>query len=182
MKGLRAAGMLTVGRAEGVALLDGADGMGDAAKSFWVAAFCVPPFVILHVMDWIESGVPRHAALGFGMDGLGYVAGWAGFALASHALAGTLGRQARWPRFIILWNWCNLVQYLMLVVASLPSLLGLPDPVAQLVWLVAMGWALWLEWFATRVALDITGLQAAGLVALDVLIGLFLVGFSAALA
>ena len=83
------------------------------------------------------------------------------------------------PRYIAAWNWCNVVQYLMLVVAALPELLGLPDPVSQLFWLVAMGWALWLEWFTTKLALDIHGVPAAGLVAMDVAIGLFLVGLTA---
>ena len=48
-----------------------------------------------------------------------------------------------------------------------------------LFWLVAMGWALWLEWFTTKLALDIHGIPAAGLVAMDVAIGLFLVGLTA---
>jgi hypothetical protein len=182
VKGLLAASRLSIGRADGVAVLDGADSMADAARSFRVAGFCVPLFIAMHLLDWAQSGAPRHMAIGFAADGLGYVIGWAGFALASHRLADMLGRQRRWPRFIILWNWCNLIQYLMLMAAALPALLGLPDAVAQLAWLVAMGWAVWFEWFATRLALEITGAQAAAMVALDVLIGLFLAGLSAVLA
>jgi len=37
---------------------------------------------------------------------------------------------------------------------------------------IALGWALWLEWFAARVALELGPLPAAGLVALDVALGL----------
>ena len=39
-------------------------------------------------------------------------------------------------------------------------------------------WALWLEWYATRLALDVSGLTAAGVVVLDVTIGLFLVSIT----
>jgi hypothetical protein len=178
--GLQAAWMLARGQAGGIALLAETDNeMRAAARSFWAAALCLPAFVCLHVLDWVQSGMPRHPANGFAMDLLGYVIGWAGFALASRSLAATMGRERNWPRFIAAWNWCNVVQYVMLVVAALPSLLGLPDPVAQVFWLVAMGWALWLEWFSTKVALDISGFQAAGLVMLDVMLGLFLVGLTA---
>ena len=81
-----------------------------------------------------------------------------------------------WPRFITLWNWCNVVQYLMLVAAALPGLLGLPDVVGQTAWLVALGWALWLEWFMTGLALAIPAPMAATLVILDVAIGLIVAG------
>ena len=57
------------------------------------------------------------------------------------------------------------------MLAILPRLLGMPDIVFETAWLVATGWALWLEWYATRLALDITGIQAIGLVLLDEALG-----------
>ncbi len=57
------------------------------------------------------------------------------------------------------------------MVASLPPLLGAPEIVGQTAWLVATGWALWLEWYATRLALDISRLQAVGLVLIDLAMG-----------
>ncbi len=178
--GLQAALLLARGRSEGVSLLaaDPPEHMAEAARSFWAVVLCLPAFVCLHLIDWAQSGVPLRPAHGFAMDLLGYVVGWLGFVLLSRSLAESLGRGRRWPRFVAIWNWCNVIQYFMLVGAALPSLLGLPDFVAETVWLVAVGWALWLEWYATRVALDITGLAAAGVVALDVAIGLFLVSIT----
>ena len=107
---------------------------------------------------------------------LAFIVGWAGFALASHRLAAVLHRSSLWPRFIALWNWCNVLQYLAFFAALLPVALGSPDWVDQTVWLVAVGWALWLEWFATRTSLAISGWPAAGLVALDLAIGLIVEG------
>ena len=49
------------------------------------------------------------------------------------------------------------------------------DQVAQL---FALGWALWLEWFAFRLTLGIGIVAAAGLVALDVAIGVLLAAIS----
>ncbi len=172
--GLQAALLLARGRPEGVGLLaaEGRPALATAARSFWAAALCLPAFVCLQVLDLSQgAGPPSHAAHGFGLQLLGYVIDWAGFALVTRWLAGAIGREQRWPIFIAAWNWCNVIQYLLLVVASLPPLLGLPGIVGETAWLVATGWALWIEWYATRLALDVTRLQAFGLVLLDEAMG-----------
>ena len=171
---LHGAFLLARGRADGLLLIAAPPEaeMAVAARSFWAAAVCLPAFLCLHLLDWASGGVPPAAGRGLMLDLLGYVVGWVGFALLSHRLAGAMGRGALWPRFIAVWNWCNVVQYLMLVVAGLPALLGVPDLVAQTFWLVAMGWALWLEWYATRLALAIPARSAMALVALDFALGI----------
>jgi hypothetical protein len=77
-----------------------------------------------------------------------------------------------------LWNWCNVLQYLLLVVFSIPGLLGAPALLDQAAQLVGIGWALWLEWFAFRLTLGIGVVAAAGLVVLDVAIGVLLAAIS----
>jgi hypothetical protein len=178
--GLHAALRLARGRSDGVLLLgdDASDTLAAARRSFWAAAFCLPAFVCLHLLETAPGTGLATAAHDFALDLLGFVIGWAGFALVSCRVAARIGRAALWPRFITLWNWCNLIQYLMLVTASLPGLLGLPDLVGETAWLVAIGWALWLEWFATRLTLAVPALAAAALVALDVSIGLFVSGIT----
>jgi hypothetical protein len=98
----------------------------------------------------------------------------------SHRLVGAMGLAERWPRCIALWNWCNVIQYMLLVVFSIPGLLGAPALLDQVAQLVGLGWALWLEWFAFRLTLGIAALPAVGLVALDVAIGVLLAGIGAA--
>jgi len=176
--GLYAAMMLARGRPEAMQLLAQDNDLAMAARSFWAAALCLPAFICLHALDWAQTGMPAQPARGFALDLLGYVIGWVGFALLSRHLAIALGRGARWPRFVAMWNWCNVIQYFILVIAAVPDLLGLPDIVGQTAWLAAMGWALWLEWYATRLTLDLSGLTAAALVGLDVALGLFVVGFT----
>jgi hypothetical protein len=66
------------------------------------------------------------------------------------------------------------VQYLLLVLAAMPGLLGAPAMVQETISLIVVGWALWLEWFAIRLALEVSTLAALGLVALDLSIGLAL--------
>jgi hypothetical protein len=70
------------------------------------------------------------------------------------------------------------VQYLLLVVFSIPGLLGAPALLDQAAQLVGIGWALWLEWFAFRLTLGIGVVAAAGLVVLDVAIGVLLAAIS----
>jgi hypothetical protein len=126
--------------------------------------------------------MPPHAAHVFALDLLSYGIGWCGFAVLSYRLVGAMGLSERWPRCIALWNWCNVVQYLLLVVFSIPGLLGAPAPLDQAAQLVGLGWALWLEWFVFRLTLGIGFAAAAGLVVLDVAIGVLLAAVGVTLA
>jgi hypothetical protein len=182
--GLQGALLLARGRAEGILLLTAREepALAAAAHSFWAAALCLPAFICLQLIDLAEAPrLPPHAAHGLALQLLGYVIDWAGFALLSRVVAGAMGRLDAWPRFIAAWNWCNVVQYLLLVAASLPPLLELPPILGETGWLVATGWALWLEWYATRLALGVGGLQAAGLVVLDEALGFGLLALIQAL-
>lgn len=177
VNGLQAALLLARGRPDGLGLLDHKPdaAMRAAAGSFWAIAFALPGFVALHVMDWVISGEPSGVGRAFAQDLLGFVIGWLAFALLSHRVAELTGRAALWPRFITAWNWCNVIQYLILVVATLPGLLGLPAFIGQACWLVAIFWALWLEFFTTRLALALSVRSAVALVALDFSLGIALI-------
>lgn len=174
--GLSGALLLARGRADGFARVQ--TDMAGAARSFWAAAFALPALLAMRLIGWTAQGVPANAGHALALDLLLFVVGWAGFAVISHTVVGALGRAKRWPGFIAIWNWCNVVQYGLLLLGAIPVLLHAPEPVQQLCGLVALGWALWLEWFATRIALGVTGLAAAGLVGLDVAIGLLLSGLA----
>jgi len=176
--GLQAALLLARGRVDGLRLVE--NDLAGAARSFWAVAVCLPAFICLRLLDWTESGLPASPAHDFIADLLFYAIGWAGYALLSRPVVELLGRGASWPRYIAAWNWCNVIQYFLLVAAGLPELLGAPDWLSQAAQLVALGWALWLEWFAARAALEIPRLPAAGLVALDLALGLLLAGLNGA--
>jgi hypothetical protein len=175
---LQGAFLLARGRPEGLQLIAAPPGeeMAAAARSFMAAWLCMPAFLCLHLLDWATGTLPRFPSQTLSMDLFGYAIGWAGFALLSHRLAGAIGRAHMWPRFIATWNWCNVVQYLMLVAAAVPALVGAPWFLVQTAWMIAMGWALWLEWYSSRLALDVSGGVAAGLVLLDFGVGLLVVG------
>jgi hypothetical protein len=174
--GMHAALLLARGRADGLRIAD--HDLAGAARSFWAILVALPGFICLRLIDTAGAPLPAHD---FALDLLSYVVGWLAFALLSRPIVHLLDRMDRWPRFIVLWNWCNVVQYLLLVLAAVPGLLGAPDLVREVISLVAIGWALWLEWFAIRLTLDTTVLPALGLVALDVAIGVVLTGVAQAM-
>jgi hypothetical protein len=178
--GLHAALLVARGRTEGLRHVS--DDMAGAARSFWAAAICLPAFLGLRLMTWSGSELSPQAEHVFALDLLSFLIGWCGFAVLSWRLVERMGRGPLWPRFIALWNWCNVVQYLLLVVFSIPGLLGAPPLLDQAAQLFALGWALWLEWFAARITLAISGAAAAGLVLLDVAIGVLLAAISMTLA
>ena len=165
--GLRSALLLACGRPEGLA--DIPSDMDGAARSFRAAAVALPLFLLL-----LATEGPLLSPPGLTLQVLGYAIAWAGYAVLSHRLVGALGKGARWPRFIAIWNWVNVVQYLLLLAGALPTLAGAPDWLAQTAALAAQGWALWLEWYAIRLALDTTGPLAAAVMAPDVLLGVVL--------
>jgi hypothetical protein len=170
--GVQGALLLARGRADGIRYVE-AD-MAGASRSFWAVAICLPAFVCLRLLAWTEQGAPPNLAHTFALDLMSYVVGWCGFAVLSHQLVSGFGLAGRWPRAIALWNWCNVVQYLLLVVFAIPGLLGAPPLIDQAAQLIGLGWALWLEWFAFRLTLGVGVFAAAGLVVLDVAIGILL--------
>jgi len=122
--GMQAALLLARGRTDGLRYVE-AD-LAGAARSFWAGAICLPAFICLRLLTWTEAGAPPHAAHVLALDLISFGVGWCAFAVLSHRLVGTMGLGARWPRFIAMWNWCNVVQYLLLVMFSIPGLLGAP--------------------------------------------------------
>ncbi|MCO6417894.1 hypothetical protein JYK14_17245 [Siccirubricoccus sp. KC 17139] len=167
--GLRGASYLARGRAEGLMLIE--DTPAGALRSFWAAAICLPAFLALRLFDWGQGAGTGGFGQTLAAEFLGYVVSWAGFGLASRRLAAVMGRQAEWPHFLAAFNWANVVQYLVLILLTLPGQ-ALPGVLSSGLTLAAAGYALWLEWFIARSALLLPGGQAIGFVALDLLVTL----------
>lgn len=175
--GLSGALMLARGRAEGLLRIPN-DGSA-AARSFWAAAVCLPLFLVLMVLTWQQSGWPTDLPHAVGVQLLSFIIGWAGYAIISHAILGAVGAGAKWPKFITVWNWVNVVQYALLLAATVPAVAGAPNLVSETTQLVAQGWALWLEWYAIRLVLGSSRIQAAIIMAPDIFIGIMLAGMTA---
>jgi len=174
--GLHAAVLFARGNAAALRFVE--TDMAGAARSFWALPIGLPAIVALRLMTWVESGLPPHPGHEISLDLMGYLVGWLAFALLSFHLVPMLGCAPRWPRFIAAWNWCNVIENMLVVLGSIPGLLGAPPMLNEAAWIFAVGWALWIEWFATRESLGTTGMSAALLVLLDQMIGLLLAAAS----
>jgi hypothetical protein len=177
--GLSAALRLARGRADGVVMVPG--DRETIARSFWSIAFCLPSVICRLLMSWADTGIPSDAVHLAAREVIVFVLGWLVFVEATHRLAPVLGRAHRWGRFIALWNWCNVIEGILVVVGGLPGLFGAPAVIDEACQLFAIGWALWLEWYATRLALGVGPLTAVSLVLLDQSIGILLASVAVAL-
>jgi hypothetical protein len=169
--GLRAVFLLARGRTEGIALL--AAEPSDVSRSFIAMALAMPPIIALRSLHWSTGpGVPADAARILTLDLLIYAVSWLAFVIISVRLADRMGRAALWPRFVITYNWCNVLANVMILAGSVPGMLGVPPLVDQVSQVVVTGWALWLEWYAIRLTLRTGPLLAMYLVLVDQMIGL----------
>ena len=168
--GVTTAFLLARGRPEALARLVAppADPPAVAARSFVALLLCLPCVLLPEIVN--GAGLPSARVLV--LDALGYVVGWVGFAVLSWELVGRTGRSALWWRFIAAWNWSNVAQQALLLAAGLLPLVGAPDWVSEVGWVFAGGWALWIEWYAIRLTLVVSGVTAAGFVAVDAMVGL----------
>jgi hypothetical protein len=170
--GLYAALRLARGRADGVVLVPG--DRKTIVRSFWSIALCLPTVTGRLLMSWADTGIPADAVHLVAREVIVFVLGWLVFVEVSHRLAPMIGRAERWGRFIAVWNWCNVIEGVLVILGGIPGTFGAPAMIDQACELIAIGWALWLEWYATRLTLGIGPLAAAGLVLLDQSIGIML--------
>lgn len=170
--GLYAALRLARGRADGVVLVP--DDRKTTVRSFWSIALCLPSVIGRLLMSWVDTGIPADAAHLAAREVIVFVLGWLVFVEVTHRLAPIIGRAERWARFITIWNWCNVVEGVLVIIGGIPGTFGAPAIVDQVCELITIGWALWLEWYATRLAFGVGSVTAVGLVLLDQSIGIML--------
>lgn len=170
--GIHGAMLLARGRPEGV-LLASPSGEG-AWRSCIALLICLPAVMALTLFTWGQDGWPAEGLLaGLAVQVIRLVLSWAGFLLMTEPLVAMTGRAKLWPRFVSAFNWSQVAQYLVLVVALiLPRQLGLPTFIVEAAAIIGLGYTLWLEWFVTRWALQVNGGQAAALVGADFAIGI----------
>ena len=169
--GLRFAFKLACGKPDGVPLVE-ADRRG-TGQSFLALLVCLPVVVAARALGWF-GGIPPGALRALSRDMLVFGVSWLGFAALSWHLVPMVTDQKRWPRFIVAWNWCNVVENLLIVIGMVPGALGAPHVADQVAQVFTTGWALWLEWYAIRLTLAVGPLTALYLLVVDESIGLIL--------
>ena len=145
-------------------------------RSFRAAIISYPLYLVLLAMrvsvgDWQRSGGLRIVTV----ETIGYVIGWVAFPLLMMTVTQRLGRAHRFFDFMVPYNWCQLPQSALFVLAGLAvegGMLG-PQP-GESIGIVAVFATLvyeWYVWYIARVALDTTTLAAVFVALLDLVLG-----------
>lgn len=144
-------------------------------QSFFAAAIALPGYAILVALHLGEPGSTAAIVSAALIHAAAYVINWTAFPLVTYYAAENMDRGANWMGFVIALNWSKVLQmviYLPLVLIAGTELFGQGGGAVLTVGgFVAV---LVYQWFVTRTALDIPGAAAAGLTALDVVIGLLI--------
>ena len=105
--GLLAALLLARGRRDGMryvrADLDGVQ------YSFWALAVSAPAIICLQLIAWAQDTIPANASHVLALDMMTYVVGWLGFVVLSFYIVPLFNAGPHWGRFVVVWNWCNVV-------------------------------------------------------------------------
>ncbi len=147
-------------------------------RSFFAAVVVAPAYAVLvalRVEHETEVGPDLDLGPFLVLKLVAYAMTWAAFPLAMIVLARLLALSAFYVPFIIAYNWSAVIQIAVFLLAALIKASGLlPEPVAGVLMMVATMAILFYQWFVARVALQTTGLIAAGLVVFDVLLGILI--------
>ncbi len=142
-------------------------------KSFFAAVLVAPGYALWRMIDVTMtevSGGPVRILL---VESLVYVMIWIAYPLVMFHLTQNIGRAQHYLGFIVAYNWAQVI--VLLVVLPVEAILAseiLPGPLVFIVSLGAPVLVLGYQWFIARAALDISGLAAAGVIALAVFLEL----------
>ena len=106
--------------------------------------------------------------------GINYVISWVAYPLIMVGVTDLLNRRQQYIRFIVAYNWASVIQVAVTLPAATLLALSGAETFAGFVFFTVMVAVLVYAWFIAKEALDIPGLVASGLVALDVALQLFL--------
>jgi hypothetical protein len=144
-------------------------------RSFWAAALVAPVFALLL---WIryESESMTVAPLRFALlEFVSYVVAWTLFPLLMFYLAQVVERERNYYGYMVAYNWSTVWQNLVYLPLAMVSEIGVLSFAAASTLSVAVLAAVFVyTWFITRTALQVNALVAAGVVAVDFLISIFL--------
>ncbi len=144
-------------------------------RSFYAAVIVAPFYAVLllmrHAVDTTGVGAVRFASV----EAIAYVIAWVAFPLAMVPLARVLDREERYLGYIVAYNWASVLQnavYLPLVMLGVAG--TLPADAANTLTVIALILILVYTWFIARVALNVGAGIAAGVVAADVILSIFI--------
>jgi hypothetical protein len=152
-------------------------------RSFRAGVLCFPLYLVLLNFP-IEIGEPAavDVASMFAVETIHYIISWVAFPLLMLPLVDRLRRGDRYFGFMVAYNWCQVPQTVAFTAVALLGAVGLlaADGVVIADLIVGLT-ALVYEWYVSRVALAVSGPQAALVIIADVGLAFVLGHISSAL-
>ena len=144
-----------------------------AVRSFYAALIAFPLATIMLALDLSRISVAASAPKIAIVYVLAYVLDWAAYPLAVHWLVPTLGCEAHFLRYIPALNWSRVLELVILLPGGVILASGVGGPVLILP-AILFGAVVIYHWFVAKAGLDISGAKAAGLVAVNLVLGVII--------
>jgi hypothetical protein len=160
----------------------------DFWRSFWAAAIVAPAHLIMLAVDQHVYGVAGGAFRYYAFHVVAYVIAWTAYPFAMFYLTRLMDRSEHFIEYIVAYNWSHLLQmaiifpFAMLNVPDAAPAGGATEGVPVSAWLAVLAiaeiYVLFYVGYIAKSALRITGMMAAGIVALDYALSLVIVGIT----
>ena len=151
-------------------------------RSFFAAVLAAPAQVLLLFVSGTRptfaQNWPRMAAV----ETIAYVISWTAYPLAMVFVADWIGRGSRYFDYMVPYNWAGLVQLLVLLAAEIIHASGLlPEPISEILQLIAFIAVLHFQWFIARIGLEVSATAAVALVLMDLFLGVLIDSLAASI-
>jgi len=140
-------------------------------RSFFAAVLVAPAYLILVALDLTGREGPIDGVWATFVLTLGYGAEWIAFPIAAIFITRLLGLTEGYVPLIVAGNWIGVPQSALVALAgAIDEWGGLAGAIGPFITLSVTLYVLIYQWFVTRLALNTSGLTAAGVVILQILI------------
>lgn len=167
-RGVYGAWRLAHGDRGGLAYFDSS--MDGYWRSFGAAIVALPAYAVLVGLAMVrepgEINIPGVMLI----EAIAYTMDWFAFPLAAVYLARTMGKEHTYARLIVALNWARVVEAAVMVPAALVATLAGQGPLAFIPIVIFVGIMVY-HWWVTRVALDVTPIEAVMVVVVNLGIG-----------
>lgn len=151
-------------------------------RSFWAAAIVLPAYAILLMLRYSGATIGVGAGTAIYVNSIAYVINWMAFPFAMFYIAPMFNRDQWYCRFIVAYNWSAVVQTTLMLIVSLSVASGFfPPALGFWATAIALIYIAVYKAFIAHVALQATWAGAAGIVFLEISLGLMLEQWSAKL-
>lgn len=159
--------------ARGLTFFD--DSNDGVLRSFFAAVIVSPAFALMMTFHFSLLTTATDPVRFAFAEILAFIISWVAYPLVMISLSQMLDRYERVFLYICAYNWSLVLQNALWVPVNILLATGtISGPTGQMIWMVALAGILVYIWFIARRALDVPGLTAAGIVLLDLMLGLFI--------